>query len=465
LRGDSTYTWDTQLNSLRLDHNFSSRLSGIFILGYGNYSYRVYDKNPYNGFDLYYKLFYPSFKSDFLFSGDTYKVIFGLQSTYYSFNPGTFKPSTPNSTRAELQMETQRSLESGIYLTAQVHLGKKLFADLGARYSFFQSIGPGSVNVYTPGAPREVANLVDTLRFSQGSTIKPYSGFEPRIGIRYEISSNASIKLGYNRLYQYLHLVTNTTAITPVDIWQPSGYYFKPQEGNQISLGYFLKFKRKKYDAFVEGYYKIINNVLDFKDGAQLILNSRLETDLLQGSSKAYGLETQITKLLGSLTGSLSYTYSRSLRTIKGKFPEENINNGKEYPSNFDQPHIVNLMWKYAITRRIFFSGAFTYHTGRPITLPLNAYEIDNITVTSFSERNKFRIPDYHRLDLGFTIEGNHKRRKLFDGTWSFSIYNVYGRKNPYTIFFKEVRPGILRPYRLAVIGTALPSISYTLKI
>jgi hypothetical protein len=212
-------------------------------------------------------------------------------------------------------------------------------------------------------------------------------------------------------------------------------------------------------------YYKIIENVLDFKDGAQLLLNHQIETDLLQGDARAYGAEMQITKTGGKLEGSLGYTYSRSLRTIEGEFPEEAINEGKEYPSNYDQPHVVNLNWKYNITRRFFFTGAFTYRTGRPITLPLTAFSIENFTVSSFSDRNAYRIPDYHRLDLGLVLEGSHKRKKLWDGTWTISIYNVYGRKNPYTIFFKEVRPGILRPYRLSIIGTVLPSISYSFKI
>ncbi|MFZ6013846.1 MAG: TonB-dependent receptor domain-containing protein, partial [Bacteroidota bacterium] len=286
-----------------------------------------------------------------------------------------------------------------------------------------------------------------------------------RLGLRFEIDSESSLKAGYNRTYQYLHLVTNTTAITPVDIWQPSGYHFKPQMADQFSFGYFRNFKNKKYEAYVELYYKEMENVLDFKDGAQLLLNPQLESDLLQGKGRAYGVETQVSKMTGRLTGSINYAYSRSFRTISGPFEEESINFGKEYASNFDQPHIVNLNWKYSISKRHYFTGAFTYHTGRPITLPLASFIVENITVSSFSERNQFRVPDYHRLDIGFVVEGNHKRKKILDGTWTFSIYNVYARKNPYSIFFQEVRTGVLRPYRLSVVGTALPSISYSFKL
>ncbi|MFN7330487.1 MAG: TonB-dependent receptor, partial [Bacteroidota bacterium] len=258
--------------------------------------------------------------------------------------------------------------------------------------------------------------------------------------------------------------VTNTTAITPIDIWQPSGMYFKPQIADQVSFGYFRTTKNKVYDMFVEVYNKDIANILDFKDGAKLILNNQIETDLLQGTGRAYGIEAQIAKSQGNLTGSISYTYSRSLRIIKGPTSSESINDGKEFASNFDQPHNLNFNWKYAISRRICCTGGFTYRTGRPITVPVGGFTIDNISVSNFSARNEYRIPDYHRLDLALVIEGNHKRKKFFDGTWTFSVYNVYGRKNPFTIFFREAVNGTLLPYQLAIIGTALPSISYSVK-
>ncbi len=465
LTGDSTYRWDTSLGSLRLDHEFSKNFNSSFVAGYGTYSYDVSDKDPLTGFSLKYKIAYPTAKADFHLQLSDHKVAFGAQSTFYDFNPGTFSPSSPTSDKKFIQMDFQKSFETGLYASDQFELFKRFFVDIGMRLSIFQAIGPTDINIYKSGVARETVSLIDTLHVVSGDKIKTYYNPEPRLGLRYELSPQASIKFGYNRIYQYLHLVTNTTAITPVDIWQPSGYYFKPQMSDQVSLGYFRNFKEKKYEAFIEVYYKHIQNVLDFKDGAQLILNPHIETDLLQGKARAYGAEMQVSKMTGRLVGSFGYTYSRSLRTIVGNFPEETINNGKEYASNFDQPHVVNLSWKYNISRRYFFTGGFTYRTGRPITLPLSAFSIDNFTVSSFSDRNQFRIPDYHRLDLGLVFEGNHKRKKLWDGTWTFSIYNVYARKNPYSVFFKEVRPGILRPYRLAIIGTALPSISYSFKI
>jgi hypothetical protein len=465
LSGDSTFQWDTRMAALRWDHEFSSKVSLVVAGGVGHYSYDVSDQNLDRGFNLVYGILYPSFKTEAFYKIANHKFSTGIQSTYYAFSPGTLNPSSEASNVKSIQMPDQYSLESGVYASDQFQLFKNFHVDVGFRYSFFQSFGPADVTLYREGVPRETLSVIDTLSFAQGEVIKSYQNPEPRLSLRYEIGANSSIKFGYNRMVQYMHLVTNTTAVTPVDVWQPSGYYFKPQTADQLSLGYFRNFKDKAYETFVEVYYKEIENVLDFKDGAQLILNQNIETDLLQGNARAYGVEFQVAKTRGRLEGSFGYAFSRSLRTVVGDFEEESINNGIEYSSNFDQPHVVNLNWRYNITKRYFFTGGFTYRTGRPITIPVTAFSIENYTVSSFSDRNQYRVPDYHRLDLGLVIEGNHKRKKFWDGTWTFSIYNVYGRKNPYSVFFKEARPGILRPYQLSIIGTAVPSISYSFKL
>lgn len=464
LQGDSTYRWNNLLGSVQLDHIFNSKLNGYIHAGFGSYGYEVTDDSQVNGFNLSYKITYPSIKTGIQYQVGKHKITAGLQAQYYGFNPGTLKPTSPLSNIKFIQIEDQQSLETGVYIGDNYNLNEKINIEAGVRYSMFSSIGPGSVNIYKPGLPLELPNLTNVVKYNSGETIKSYNGLEPRLSFRYSISPTSSVKFGYNRIYQYLHLVTNTTAITPIDIWQPSGYYFKPQMADQFSIGYFRTSKDKTYDMFIEFYQKKIDNILDFKDGARLILNQQIETDLLQGKGNAYGVETQITKSLGRLTGSVSYTYSRSLRTIQGPTASESINNGKEYASNFDQPHVINISWKYNISRRYFFTGNFTYRTGRPVTTPLSGFTIDNISVSNFSDRNEYRIPDYHRLDFALVLEGSHKRKKLFDGTWTFSIFNVYGRKNPFTIFFKEASNGTLVPYQLSIIGTALPSITYSVK-
>lgn len=464
LQGDTSYRWNNLMGSIQLDHIFSQQLTGSLHVGYGSYSYDVENRSRVNGFNLSYQIRYPSVKLDFRYAHGQHKLVAGIQALYYGFNPGSLTPNSPQSIVAPIQIENQQSLEYAAYLSDQISFSEKLNLDLGIRYSMFNSYGPGKINMYENGRPLSLSSLQSTKNYQAGEVIQSYNGLEPRVSLRYTISPTSSFKLGYNRIYQYLHLVTNTTAITPIDIWQPSGMYFKPQIADQVSFGYFRTTKNKVYDMFVEVYNKDIANILDFKDGAKLILNNQIETDLLQGTGRAYGIEAQIAKSQGNLTGSISYTYSRSLRIIKGPTSSESINDGKEFASNFDQPHNLNFNWKYAISRRIFFTGGFTYRTGRPITVPVGGFTIDNISVSNFSARNEYRIPDYHRLDLALVIEGNHKRKKFFDGTWTFSVYNVYGRKNPFTIFFREAVNGTLLPYQLAIIGTALPSISYSVK-
>lgn len=336
--------------------------------------------------------------------------------------------------------------------------------DLGIRLSMFTSIGAATVKTYQPGLIKNTATVIDTINFSKGEVIKTYFGPEPRVSFRYTISSKSSVKIGYNRIYQYIHLLSNSVAVNPIDIWQPSNYHFRPQRGDQVSLGYFRDINSKKIELSVETFYKKIANLLEFKDGAKLVLNPSIETELLTGTGHSYGAEFALNKVHGRLSGSLNYTYSRSLRNVNGNTPEEKINNGKNYPSNFDQPNIVNLNWKYGLSRRFAFTGNFTYHTGRPVTIPYSYMEVEHIRIVNFTERNQYRIPDYHRLDLALVMEGSHKRNKIGSGTWSLSIYNVYARRNAYSVFYATNSIGLQQAYKMSIVGTALPSLSYRFK-
>ncbi len=465
LKGDSSYQWTNRLISFRLDHQFNRRFTSDYLISVGYYGYKVEAQNNFNGFTLAYENLYPSLKANFQYQKGIHYFNFGIHSTYYRFNPGTLWPYSPQSTIQNVTMDRQNSLETALYIGDGITLKERIFIESGIRFSSFSAIGPASNNLYSQGVSRDVLTVIDTIRHGSGEFYRTYFGLEPRASIRYSLSPTISIKAGYNRIYQYLHLVSNTTAVTPVDIWQPSGYYFKPQYADQISLGMYKDSKNKKYSASLEGYYKTIQNLLDFKDGAQLILNKHIETDLVQGKGRAYGLEVSLSKTTGRITGSVNYTYSRSLRTISGLSSSESINNGKEYASNFDQPNVINSNLKIALTRRIFFTGNFTFRTGRPVTLPTRAFSVDHFSVASFSDRNQFRIPNYHRLDLALVFEGNLKRKKIWDGTFAISVYNVYARKNPYSVFYKENGNGILVPYILSIVGTAFPSISYSFKI
>lgn len=464
VRGDTSFQWVNQLASVRLDQIFSPRLSGSFQLGVGDYNYTVSNVVPAQGFDLDYKVTYPALKMDFLYTAGNHRVAFGAQTTYYGFNPGVLKPTSTESSVRAVTMERQQALESGIYASDAFSITSRLVLDAGLRLSAFVNMGPGTVNVYDPPSPISAPNLVDSVKYPSGDAIASFTGLEPRAALRYSLDDKSALKLSYQRMYQYLHLISNTTAVTPVDIWQPSNTFFKPQLADQLSLGYFRDFGEKKYEAFVEGYYKQLDNVLDFKNGAQLILNKTLEADLLQGKGEAYGIETYVAKNQGRFTWALSYTWSRSLRTIQGASPEESINGGMTFPSSYDQPHMFNASWNYRFSKRWSFNGNFAYRTGRPVTAPVFGFTLDGYGVAYFSGRNQLRIPDYHRLDIAFVIEGSHKLKKPWTGSWVISFLNVYGRRNAYSYFFASDTPGQINTYQLSILGTVIPSITYNFK-
>jgi hypothetical protein len=464
LTGDTTYQWHSLQFSARLDHQFSSTLSSEFTAGSSTYGYNVVNDNSRTASDLSYQITTTMLKAGFHYQQGAHKIDFGWQLTHYMFRPGTLKPTSPESNTKDFSLDKQYSIENAFYVNDEWSINKNLFLEGGLRMPLFMSYGPATINVYEEGLPREITNVTDTLHFGKGEITKSYLGLEPRLSLRWNVGPLASLKFGYNHLYQFLHLVTNSAAVTPVDIWQPSGYYFKPQQGDQVSIGFFKDFRERKYGASIETFYKKVNNVLDFKDGAQLILNPHLETDLLQGKAHSYGVETYLSKNIGRLTGSINYTYARAFRQMAGPTETESINLGKTYPANYDQPHVLNVGWKYNLSKRIFFTGNFTYHTGRPVTIPVSVFSFENTVVAYFSSRNQYRIPDYHRLDLALVFEGNHRRAQRVKGIWVLSVYNVYARKNPYSVFFKSTGNGVPQAYQLSIIGTVFPSISYNIK-
>lgn len=262
---------------------------------------------------------------------------------------------------------------------------------------------------------------------------------------------------------QYVQMLSNTTAIAPTDIWKLSDPYIKPLIGDQLSLGYYHNSRTKSIEVSIEAYYKLMNNFLDYKGGAELILNHHIETDVLNSQGKAYGAEFMVKKASGKLNGWLSYTYSRSLIKTQGPSETETINRGEYYPSNYDKPHAVNFIGNYKFNRRFSTSVNVVYGTGRPITLPLAKYTIDGAERLLYSDRNQYRIPDYFRTDISLNIEGNHKIKKLAHSSWSLSVYNLTGRRNAYSVYFTSV-DGIVQGYKLSIFGNPIPTITYNFK-
>jgi hypothetical protein len=464
LANDTINGWNNIALSLRYDHTVSPTLfysAGVYL---GNYSFSVEQEEPDRAFRLDYGVLYPGLRIDFNKNNPLHKLSFGFQSIYYQFKPGELKPTSAESTATALKMSNENSLESAIYFSDSFNWRDNINIELGLRLSMYNRFGPGIKYLYQSGAPKEPSTVVDSVQYGSGELMKTYIGPEPRAAIRYELSKNSSMKLGYNRMYQYIHLISNTAVITPIDIWQSSNHYFKPQRADQISLGYFTMQTRHNLEMSAEVYYKWLDNLLDFRDGANLILNNKLETALLPGTGRSYGIELTLSKKTGLLTGEINYTISRSLRRVDSKYDLDKINEGNEYPANADIPHSLNFNWRYQLARKAFLTGSFVYHTGRPVSVTIGGYEVDYSSITDFSGRNNFRVSDYHRLDLALVVEGSNRKKKLGQSVWTLSLYNVYARKNPYSVFFVDNGYHRLESYQLSLIGTIVPSITYGYK-
>jgi len=324
-------------------------------------------------------------------------------------------------------------------------------------------LGKSNQKIYQEGTPLNNATVINEKEYKKNEVIETYKGFEPRIALKYNFNDDFSIRAGYDKTFQYIHLLSNNTTQSPTDTWKISDLNVKPQSGEQISIGLFKNLNYENLEVSLEGYYKKSQNVLDYKVGANLLLNENLETVLLQGEGKSYGIELLIKKQIGRLNGWIGYTYSRAFLKLDSKFNEERVNNGSFFATNFDKPHDVSAVLNYKFTKRYSFSTNFVYQTGRPITYPIGKYTFANAEYTLYSDRNKFRIPDYYRLDVGINIEGNHKIKKLAHSFWNISVYNLLGRNNPYAVYF-VTNNGQVKAYKTSIFGIPVPTITYNFK-
>ena len=462
---DTTYSYTNENLSLQWKHIFNNRLYGVFSGVYSGYSYDIFsENNAVNAFDMNYMIRNYNGKIDFsYFPGSKHKIDFGISSMYYDLSPGTFNPKGSGSLIDPIILENEQGLESAIYLGDKFDISPKLSLYFGLRYSMYQYLGPKTVNQYAEGGPITDGTKTGEITYDDQEVIATYHGPEFRFSARYSVTDESSLKLSFNKMRQYIHMLSNTTSISPTDIWKLSDSYFQPQVGDQISLGYYKNFKNNTIEGSIEGYYKSIENLLDYKSGAQLILNDHIETDIVRGLGRSYGLEMLLKKKTGKLNGWVSYTYSRALIQVDSEFKGESVNNGEFYPASFDKPHAFNLLSNWKFSRRFSISANMTYSTGRPITYPVAKYSYLDIERIHYSDRNQFRIPDYFRLDLSVNVEGNHKVRKLNHSSWTFAIYNVTGRDNAYSVYFVS-QEGQIKGYQLSVFAEAIPTITYNFR-
>lgn len=465
LNNDTAYSYRDQNASIKWKHLFSNKFYGVATIGYSHYNYAVEsDENPVEAFTMDADIRQINGKLDFsYFPNSRHTLNAGAHVTRYDLSPGRYRPIGKESQVETNIVADEQGLETALYLSENFEISRNLSVYVGLRYSLYQYLGPHDVFRYAAGLPRRVANITDTVSYGRNKSLATYHGAEPRLSMRYVISKTASIKLSYNRMRQYLHMLSNTVAINPTDIWKLSDVYIKPQTGDQFSFGYYQYLKGNSIEASLETYIKNTDNMTDYKNGAVLLLNHHLETEVVDARGKAYGVEVMIKKLSGKLNGWVSYTYSRSFIQAKGSLSDETVNKGAYYPSNYDKPNAVNVIGNYKFNRRFNFSLNFIYSTGRPITMPIAKYQVDGTTRIHYSDRNQYRIPDYFRTDISINIEGNHKVRKLAHSSWTFAVYNLFGRENPYSVYFASVN-GRIQGYKLSIFARPIPTITYNFK-
>ena len=465
LNSDTSYGYQNKNANIKWKHNFNNRFYGVLTAGIDHYNYSVDgNANPVNAYKLSYKINQYKANADFsYFLNNKHKLAFGLSSLYYNIHSGSFNPSGKESLIIPDEIEAEQAIESAVYLSDQYNITEDVSVEAGVRLSAFNYLGPKNVNTYAPGLPRSGSNMLGTDFYPSGKIIKTYATPEYRASIRYSLTDNSSVKASYNTLSQYIHMLSNTTSISPTDIWKLSDPNIKPQQGSQVSLGFYKNFKSNTIETSIEFYYKWFRNYLDYKSGAELIMNHHIETDVFGTKGKSYGVEFLVKKATGKLNGWVAYTFSRSLIRQNDPLAGEIINGGDFYPSNFDQPHNGTLVGNYRITHRFSVSLNVTYSTGRPITLPVAVYDYAGSARLLYSNRNEYRIPDYFRTDFSINIDGNHKVHQLTHNSWTIGIYNWTAQKNAYSVYFVS-QNGTIKGYKLSIFGTAIPFITYNIR-
>lgn len=465
LNGDSTYAYKNNNVILKWKHNFNSKLYSVVSAFLNKYDYSVDgSSNPYDAFDLSFGVQQIGAKADFKFNpNNKHDINFGVQHLVYDVRPGERNPGNDSSKIVPLLIEHEKATETSVYAGDQYSITDNLSIQGGIRYTLYRNVGPQNVYTYAPGSPRNDATLIDSVQYGKGDLIQSYHGPEFRVSAKYLLGDKSSLKLSYNTMQQFIHVITNTTAISPTDIWKLSDQYIKPQQGQQLSIGFYTNPGNKGLELSVEAYYKLSKNYLDYKSGAQLILNEAIERDVIGTKGKAYGVELLVKKPTGKLNGWLSYTYSRTFLKVDDPLAGETINKGEYYPANYDKPHIVNLVGNYRFTQRFSVSLSSTYSTGRPITLPIGSFQMGGGPRVYYSERNAYRIPDFFRTDLSVTIEGNHNLKQKLHSSWTFGVYNLTGRDNPYSVYFVS-KNGETKGYQLSVFAAPIPFISFNIR-
>ena len=462
----NAYTYSNNGASINLSYFFNSSLRADFSVAGTQYAFSTIDQQEAPlAFEHSYRIGDYRMNADFTHNLTSKNTLqYGAGLTFYQLDRGTVMPYGEESLRTPVELGRDQGIESALYISDSHDLLPWLNITAGLRLTLFNPLGPRTVYTYYPGAPKDPRYINDTLQFGDGQAIKWY--FEPdiRAALNMRTDVNGSVKIAFTQMHHNLFVLNNTIALSPNSQWKLADYYIPPARSNQISAGVFRTFPTLGWEASVELYYKRTVHYPEFIDGADFLGNPLVETAVLPGNQNAYGVEFLLRRSGRRLEGWLAYTYSRSIVKVDGDQPWERINNGLAYPANYDIPHVLNTVVSYHFSRRLTASGVITYQTGKPVTYPVSVYYINGIPNVDYSNRNEYRIPDYFRLDLSLTLEGNLRRNKFLHNSFVFSLYNVTGRDNPYSVYFK-LENGKINSYQYSVIGVPIFTVTWLFKL
>ena len=459
--------------NLRWNHIFSDKLFSNLSAIYSRYNYDL--QLEFVGLDWLSRIDNYNLKYDVdYYLNDKLKFDFGVSGIYYKFNPGEIRKLTPESSINEDFLDKKFAVETGIYASLEHKISDKLTTMYGIRYSYFNRFGSQVLNTYANDLPvvyntdlgiYERADPTGQISYGDKESIASFGNFEPRFALSYQVNEKSSIKTSYNRMAQYLHLISNTTSATPLDIWAPSGEFLKPQIADQYAIGYFRNFKNNAYSIETEAYYKTVKNRVDYINGAELIAQNTIEREILNGNARAYGLEFLLRKNEGDLTGWIAYTLSKSeQRTLGGAAGGPGLNNGDWYNTPFDRTHDLSVTGNYELNEKWTFNANFVFQTGRPVTYPNGQFQYNGLSIPTYSTRNADRLPSYNRLDVSATLTPRNNKNRKWQAEWVFGIYNLYSRRNAASISFGvNDETGVNEAERTSIFGIT-PSITYNFK-
>lgn len=467
--GFLTHQYSNLAGSVILDTRVARRTTYHTSFTYSDFRFSVTDKyNLTTASRSSYDIIQYGWNNRFTWNRSRWlNLSYGIDGIYYASVPGMIEPSGENSLVVPVTLRDEQAVEVAPFLHNEQNITRWLSLSYGIRFSTFTSLGPDSVFVYDPEFSKSTATITGTDQFGNLEPVKTYGGPEIRFLAKIMTGNKSSVKLSYNRMRQYINLISNTITPAPTDIWKLCDTHFQPQVGNQFSIGYFRDLVKKSTNILtlsLEAYYKTTDHILDYKIGASMFANDHFETEIMEGENRSYGVELQVNKERGSLYGWINYTYARTENRFNAVFPEETINRGTWYPSNHDKPHQVKAVLNYDFYKRLSLSANLNYSTGRPVTLPVTSFEFGGSKRIQFAERNTHRMPDYFRLDLSFTLDGKYNLEKIAHGSFTLSVVNVTGRKNPYSVFFQYDEKGRLKAYYLSIFGVPIPTLTYNLK-